>query len=332
MTAPADRDWALLGMSEFEGRLYRMALQHPDHDPRGWAESLQADVETVRQGVTRLIDLGLLSVELNSSSAGAVRAVDPHLALRSVLRAKDEALLRVAAMAEKLADEYDQGRLRSLPDRLVEVIVGERAHSERLQQLYAGAEREIVMIDTPPYVVSFENNQDAQSDALARGIRFRTIYAVAALDDPDRLQQARNMVARGERAKVVARVPLKLVMIDGRTAMTPLTNRESGADFHAVLIHQSTLTLALQTLFESFWEIGTALGGYSGSPNGRGSVNKTDQLLLELLSLGLKDEAIARQLGVSVRTLRRRIGDLQDRLGAAGRFQAGVQAAKRGWI
>jgi DNA-binding NarL/FixJ family response regulator len=53
--------------------------------------------------------------------------------------------------------------------------------------------------------------------------------------------------------------------------------------------------------------------------------------LINLLASGMKDEAIARQLGVSGRTLRRRIAQVQEQLGATSRFQAGLQAGRRGW-
>jgi DNA-binding NarL/FixJ family response regulator len=58
----------------------------------------------------------------------------------------------------------------------------------------------------------------------------------------------------------------------------------------------------------------------------------SDLTLLRLLNLGLKDEAVARHLGVSVRTTRRQIADLLLRLQASSRFQAGIQAARRGWL
>lgn len=45
-----------------------------------------------------------------------------------------------------------------------------------------------------------------------------------------------------------------------------------------------------------------------------------------------KDESIARQTGLSIRTLRRRMRRLLDLLGAQTRFQAGMQAARRGRI
>jgi len=50
------------------------------------------------------------------------------------------------------------------------------------------------------------------------------------------------------------------------------------------------------------------------------------------MAVGMKDEAIARQLGMSPRTLRRRSQELLAELGAGNRFQAGVEAARRGWI
>jgi DNA-binding NarL/FixJ family response regulator len=53
---------------------------------------------------------------------------------------------------------------------------------------------------------------------------------------------------------------------------------------------------------------------------------------LELLALGGKDEAVARHLGVSLRTVRRRVADLLEELGATTRFQAGMEAVRRGWI
>jgi DNA-binding NarL/FixJ family response regulator len=50
------------------------------------------------------------------------------------------------------------------------------------------------------------------------------------------------------------------------------------------------------------------------------------------VAAGATDDVIARQLGISPRTLRRRLHDLFDELGASNRFHAGVEAARRGWV
>ena len=41
---------------------------------------------------------------------------------------------------------------------------------------------------------------------------------------------------------------------------------------------------------------------------------------------------IARKLGISLRTVRRRMAELMSDLGADTRFQAGVEAVRRGWL
>lgn len=53
-----------------------------------------------------------------------------------------------------------------------------------------------------------------------------------------------------------------------------------------------------------------------------------DQTIIQLLGTGLKDEAIARRVGMSLRTTRRHIADIMKLLGAESRFQAGILAAR----
>ena len=62
------------------------------------------------------------------------------------------------------------------------------------------------------------------------------------------------------------------------------------------------------------------------------ALDRRDVDLLSLLSAGRSDSTIARLSGISLRTVERRVRSLMDRLGAKTRFQAGVQAARRGWI
>lgn len=54
--------------------------------------------------------------------------------------------------------------------------------------------------------------------------------------------------------------------------------------------------------------------------------------LLTMLAAGMTDDGIARQLRVSARTVQRRVSELMEDLGARNRFQAGVQAARRGLL
>ena len=54
--------------------------------------------------------------------------------------------------------------------------------------------------------------------------------------------------------------------------------------------------------------------------------------VLGLLGQGLTDHTVARRLGVSERTIGRRVTHLQALLGSSSRFQLGVEAARRGLV
>jgi DNA-binding NarL/FixJ family response regulator len=62
------------------------------------------------------------------------------------------------------------------------------------------------------------------------------------------------------------------------------------------------------------------------------SLADDDVRLLELVAQGLPLEAVARRLGVSERTLRRRIRAICDRLGVPAAITAVAWAARRGLL
>jgi DNA-binding NarL/FixJ family response regulator len=57
-----------------------------------------------------------------------------------------------------------------------------------------------------------------------------------------------------------------------------------------------------------------------------------DREVLSLLLAGLTDEAIARELDVTVRTVGRRVRQLMDAAGVNTRIQLGWQASRPGWL
>ncbi|MFF9510044.1 LuxR C-terminal-related transcriptional regulator [Streptomyces sp. NPDC014724] len=86
-------------------------------------------------------------------------------------------------------------------------------------------------------------------------------------------------------------------------------------------------------MFESYWQMAVPLPAADEPMDDLGAAPTNDaRQLLTYLSGGLTDESIAREIGVSERTVARRIVRLQEVLGAQTRFQLGVQASRRGWL
>jgi DNA-binding NarL/FixJ family response regulator len=61
-------------------------------------------------------------------------------------------------------------------------------------------------------------------------------------------------------------------------------------------------------------------------------LDEIDHTVLQLLTAGFKDQAIARNLEVSLRTVRRRLSNLMAAHGLTSRFQLGQLAVQRGWV
>ncbi|MFJ8027073.1 helix-turn-helix domain-containing protein [Streptomyces sp. NPDC096311] len=321
---PAASPWAAVGVSPMDELVYRTILHQPDAGAAGWALLTRTSPSQVRESCHRLLHLGLLQPP---DSMGGLRAVDPRVAVRALIRRRETESELLAATAQDMATAYDAGLLREDPSRLVDVVSGEGATAARLEELYAHAEREVCVFDTPPYLAPLTPQLDLQAELLSRGIAYRAVYAATALEDPKVLLQAWKMVELGEQARVLPSVPVKLLLVDGGRAMLPLTASTAGG-YCAVVVRNSAVTEALQKLFDLAWQQATPLG----RPVGDGELSEGEQALIRLLAAGMKDEAVARHLGVSLRTLRRRVSELQERLGAASRFQLGVRAARRDWV
>lgn len=168
----------------------------------------------------------------------------------------------------------------------------------------------------------------------------RTIDMLAALDQPGRTLtmvapdqvrrpgvgvSARRLAQGGGAVRVCARpIPLLLVVVDDHAALL----RNPGEE--ALVIPRSPLLASLIGLWGGMWTSARPLPQSAPempalSPGRRDAV-------LGFLSRGVKDEAAARELGVSVRTYRRHVAILLEEMGASSRFQAGALAARDGLL
>jgi DNA-binding NarL/FixJ family response regulator len=103
-----------------------------------------------------------------------------------------------------------------------------------------------------------------------------------------------------------------------------------------LIVHSSPLLDGVVRLFELLWEHSSTdtFGAVAGEAREvtRTPLSDEDRATLALLCAGVTDNAAARQLGIASRTWSRRIKRVMRILGVTTRFQAGMEAARRGWI
>ena len=313
------------GISAFDESVLRMLLGAEVLSVAQLAQDLDAPQDLVRRSVRRLAEAGVAERQGN-----AVAAVDPRIALQSTVRRRQAELEQFTRTVDELSAAFHDRAVRGAPARLVERVEGRAAIAARVNAMLARADEEALAFDTPPYVVSEYDESDIEAELLARKISCRAVYAAEVLDLPQRANQIRTMVELGEHARTVPLVPIKMIIVDRREALLPLGTVGSGPQENAVVVHKSAICDALIALFESVWA--RAVPIFTQHTADDADLAAVDRAILQLLNAGMTDDVISRQLRLSERTIRRRIADLADRLGAASRFQIGAQAARRGWV
>ncbi|MFD5411878.1 helix-turn-helix transcriptional regulator [Streptomyces nojiriensis] len=285
-------------------------------------------------------------------------AADPAAVLHVLIQRRQALLHQESAdlkslrsYAERLAHRLPPQPARTPgPPAGIEILTGTEAAGARLDTMLETAETEVLILDratrtagtpggtaeagstaapggTREAVSTGEAGADRIRRLLARGVAVRTVTDRRGTDFPDRAQELIALTGLGLQARIGQSLPTALVLVDRRTCLLPPPpGDDEEGDGAALVFGDRLLHRAALPLFESLWARATPLG----SPGGPLTADQRE--LLGLLASGLKDETIARRLGVHVHTARRRITRMLEELDAGTRFQAGVQAAIRGWL
>ncbi|MBW1598469.1 helix-turn-helix transcriptional regulator [Streptomyces sp. JJ38] len=154
--------------------------------------------------------------------------------------------------------------------------------------------------------------------------RARVVLPHASLRLPDIAEPVARQVQDGVGVRHSPRLPPgALVLTTGGAVLT--TGLGAGTQY--ILTRDTAALRALTGLSELLWERADRYCEEREEPP-----NEAERQILGMLVQGLTDRAIARQLGLSDRTVRRVVAQLMDRLRAQSRFEAGARAAERGWI
>ncbi|MDV3221176.1 helix-turn-helix domain-containing protein [Intrasporangium sp.] len=305
-----------IGVATEDEELYRLLLREPDLAPDELAARLGRTRPALDGALHRLEVVGL--VTRSSRKPARWRPSRPDVAIDVLVSRRRAELDRVAeASREWLAEMAVPDRYQ--PERLVEIIVGQDAIAARFAQLMQATEAELLVLDRPPYATQPDEADRSVRGLLSSGVRVRGIYSPDSLQLPGAVDEAHSAVDAGERSRIHPDVPMKLAIGDRRQALLPLA-ADRVID-SALVVHSSALLDALVRMFELLWDQALPIARHHG--------DDLDARLITMLTAGMGDDAIARRLGVSTRTVGRRVAQLMDRLGASTRFQAGAHAERR---
>jgi hypothetical protein len=314
-----------VGLGSAESALYLKVLSAPRATTAQLASAMETTPARIRPRLRRLVGAGL--VTRLAGSPARYTAAPPEAAFDALVADRHQELERFRFRARELTSTFQEVNAKAAGGPLVELIEGTAQIRHRVEQMQLGARTGMKVVDCPPYFDSPVANP-IEFQLLRRGVSCQVVYEASGLENGERMAFAMACIAAGEQARSLPSVRTKMLIADGREAMVPLSF--AGAEPTAALfVRACPMLTALVTCFDLLWERAVPIMTTDAASD---LLDQRDLELLALLAGGAKDAAITRALGITQRTMTRRVGRLLDLLDARTRFQAGLQSGRRGWL
>ncbi|WP_424184558.1 helix-turn-helix transcriptional regulator [Actinokineospora sp. G85] len=193
-----------------------------------------------------------------------------------------------------------------------------------VEAVLASARHEVLLMTRLGVRAPLGTVRRVDHENLRRGVRYRLVVPDSARTEPVLATRLGALALAGADTRTVPEVPAEALVVDGSVVVLPVD--ATGA----AVFRLPSVVATTAELFERVWPTAVPLTA-SDLPD-TAELSPREKELLSLLSAGWTDESTAARLDVSVRTVRRMVADIMNRLGARSRFQAGVKAADRGWL
>ncbi|MCX4763719.1 helix-turn-helix transcriptional regulator [Streptomyces sp. NBC_01275] len=277
--------------------LMEFALLHPDPDDANWLRPVPASVALAQ----RLNTIEREISERRRTSVELAEVFEPFMDLSAQPAAPThsitvlEGLDRINAALDLATDQCQNEMLTVQPSA---------RHPEH--RVIEGLERDRTLVD--------------------RGVRIRTLYQHTARYSPARLAYVDRFADGKAEYRTIDELVERLIICDEAVAFIPIRDDRQVA----LELRHPGLVGYLIKVFEFMW--GRAVPLTAGTPYETAADGITDiqHSIAKLLIEGHVDEAIARRLGMNVRTCRAHIAKLATSLGSGSRAQLGYLIAQSG--
>lgn len=331
-TGMADRhETSMLDLAPDMLAAYRVAVATTSVDADTLAAKLAVPPAVAQQLLDGLTARGIVTRVPGGDSAARYIAVSPEAVLGRTLRDREDALRRAQHDLLHLQEVYDlasaEASAADLGD-VIEVVRGADQVAQGFARIQASALHEVLAFASAPVAVTAAPANAVEHEAVSRGVKYRVVIERALIGDESDWRRLNEDLASGEEARIADHVPLKLTIVDRQRAFVPVLADPLRASAAALIVHPSALLTGLIALFDSCWEAAVPAQVDPDAP----VLDELGAQVLSLLMVGYTDDAAARMLRVSQRTVQRRVRELMERTGSQTRMQLGWHAARKGWL
>ncbi|MDH6122685.1 helix-turn-helix domain-containing protein [Kitasatospora sp. GAS204B] len=321
-----------LGIDSVAQQVYLAMVAEPRADVHKLAERLDRRPESVEEALGQLAGLDLIAP---GDGATGWLPVEPEVGLPAMLARQQAELAQRQqqfedsrlAVAQLLATHgrRTQGQVPG-----VEWVSGEAALWRRVAELAEDCRQEVLTLGPTERLTDsvLEAARALDETVLRRGVRSRAVLLESTRNDNSAMPYLRWKTDTLGGVRTLPSLPVWMILIDRQHLVVPVSTFRSVLG--GLVCTAESMVNAFAALFATHWREAIALT--EARPRTGGHLSLQEQHILRLWAQGLTDASAARQMDVSLRTVRRLSDRLTDRFGAHSRFQLGAMAIAEGSI
>ncbi|MET9789288.1 helix-turn-helix transcriptional regulator [Streptomyces canus] len=317
---------------ELVAHVYEFVLAREPATLSQVAIALRIPVADVRRALDLLRELRLLRY---SDTVGGFMAICPEAAqnelvipLQQAVNDKRRELAGIHQRLHTLSGIFSTLRRSRQPRDKVVLLLDSQQAAQHLADALRQCTSEVLAMqrfDGGPR----HSFQPCEVAKASNGVPFRLVCHHSARARSTTRTRVRQMIDEGARVRTTNQVFDNLVLIGDDVAF--VSHQAQEEDIPSIIaVYEPTIILLLHRLYEFAWQSGTDFEAETVSYGE--TLTDLNAGIINLMAQGLKDEVVARRVGVGSRTFRRHISNIMDKLGASSRFQAGVAAARAGLV
>ncbi|WP_289924422.1 helix-turn-helix transcriptional regulator [Streptomyces sp. S.PB5] len=278
-----------------------------------------------------LVEFSLLQPD--PDDANWLRPVPPSLALAQRLNPIEREITERRRLSIELADAFEPFMALSSPPltastHSITVLEGLDRINAALDLATSQCQNEVLAVQPAHRHPERRLVEALERDRplTERGVRIRTLYQHTARYSQERLAWVDQFADGKVEYRTIDELVERLIICDETVAFIPIRDDRQVA----LELRHPGLVSYLIKVFEFMWSRAVPLSAgapYETAPDG---ITDIQHSIAKLLVEGHVDEAIARRLGMNVRTCRAHIAKLATALGSGSRAQLGYLIAQSG--
>jgi sugar-specific transcriptional regulator TrmB len=259
------RAFVEIGLTEREAKVYMTLLSGRMYSASDLQKAVNIPRTKIYEVLNKMLSRGICT-ERKLGKNKIYEAIEPELALESIYSKYQNDLNRKKKMIDQLSEVFtpifENSKSIINPLEFIEVMRDKVQIHRRYTNSVRNTKREMLTFNKGPYASDnperLTEQEDEETKLLKRGGKTKNIYEFKEFNEVDwLLESVKKTVRFGQEARVVEKLPIKMLIFDDEKVMFPLEQPiDVSNDLTMIYIEHKQLANACRILFNHMWDQG----------------------------------------------------------------------------